>query len=70
MERELEKQSFCDFSIEEMSDYFRHGQSENNVATEREKCPKNGTLFRGAGDFTWFRGFASSRNRLKSRDYI
>jgi hypothetical protein len=49
-EQELEKQNFCDFSIEEMPDYFRHGQSENNCRhreseTLVEKCPKNGTFF-------------------------
>jgi hypothetical protein len=30
LEQELEKQSFCDFSIEEMPDYFRHEHGENH----------------------------------------
>ncbi|WP_445250394.1 hypothetical protein [Microcoleus sp. OTE_8_concoct_300] len=58
MEQELEKQSFCDFSIEKIPDYFRHGQSENNCRhRERENVPKMGHFFVELGIL---RGFAVS----------
>ncbi|MCC3473291.1 MAG: hypothetical protein JGK38_23845 [Microcoleus sp. PH2017_15_JOR_U_A] len=55
LEQELEKQSFCDFSIEENSDYFCPGREQKQLPAPRErnldwqglqkKCPKNGTFF-------------------------
>ncbi|MCC3503039.1 MULTISPECIES: hypothetical protein [unclassified Microcoleus] len=67
LEQELEKQSFCYFSIEEMPDYFRHGRSKNHCRhRESETLIEKGSrkmshlwdIFRKPALFAWLRGSA------------